>query len=182
MEEKIDHKGITRIVEEISRLIELILNLRSHLKRLEELKKRCSEKGDEGGLAMLEAAIELEQKELEAAERKFNWEKLKLEALQNEGKAKKLTDWKKEIEHIKLHVPIEEVIGQYVELKRSGERYLGRCPFHQDRRPSLVVYPETGSFYCYGCQKGGDVFTFLMEIEHLSFKEAVKVLSQRVWR
>lgn len=83
-----------------------------------------------------------------------------------------------EVEHLKAQVPIERVIGQYVSLRPSGRTLIGRCCFHEDRNPSFVVYPETQSFYCYGCQIGGDVVRFLMEREHLSFPEAIEVLSR----
>jgi len=81
-----------------------------------------------------------------------------------------------EIEGLKSRISIENLVGRYVELRPSGVRYVARCPFHEDRRPSFVVYPETQSFYCFGCREHGDVLSFLMRVEHLSFGEAVKVL------
>jgi DNA primase len=83
-----------------------------------------------------------------------------------------------EIEDLKSRVPIERLVGRYIELRPSGVRYVARCPFHEDRRPSFVVFPETQSFYCFGCREHGDVLSFLMRVEHLSFGEAVKVLRQ----
>ncbi len=82
------------------------------------------------------------------------------------------------IERIKREVPIAEVIGQRLELWRSGSVLLGRCPFHEDDRPSLAVYPETQSFYCFGCSKHGDVITFIRELDHLSFPEALDRLEE----
>ena len=80
------------------------------------------------------------------------------------------------IERIKQHVSIVEIIGRYATLRRSGEYLLGLCPFHPDHHPSLVVYPATGTFYCYGCQKHGDVITFVQEREQLTFGQALDAL------
>jgi DNA primase len=57
-----------------------------------------------------------------------------------------------------------------------GDYLVGLCPFHPDHHPSFVVYPATGTFYCYGCRKHGDVITFVQEHEHLTFGQALKVL------
>lgn len=81
-----------------------------------------------------------------------------------------------DITRLKQAVPIEEIVGRYVALHRSGRALMARCCFHEDHVPSLAVFPDTRSFYCFGCQKHGDVFTFLMEMEHLTFREAVDVL------
>jgi DNA primase len=75
--------------------------------------------------------------------------------------------------------PIEEVVGQYVNLKRSGSSYVGLCPFHGEKTPSFHVTPEKGLFYCFGCHKGGSVINFEMEIEGLSYGDAVRALAQR---
>jgi DNA primase len=83
-----------------------------------------------------------------------------------------------EVERLKSLVRIEDFIGQYVPLRRSGKKLVGRCPFHDDRNPSFVVYPGTQSFYCFGCHAAGDAFSFLMRTEHLSFPEALQVLRQ----
>lgn len=80
------------------------------------------------------------------------------------------------IESLKSVVPIEEVVGRYALLRRSGANYAGLCPFHEDRVPSLVVYPESRSFHCFGCQAHGDVLEFLMKVEHVSFPEALEIL------
>ena len=85
-------------------------------------------------------------------------------------------------ERIKREVPIADVIGQRIELWRSGSVFLGRCPFHEDDRPSFAVYPETRSFYCFGCSKYGDVITFVRELDHLSFPEALDALEKLVPR
>ena len=75
--------------------------------------------------------------------------------------------------------PIEEIISSYVVLKRTGSTYKGLCPFHNERTPSFTVYPNTNSFYCYGCQSGGDVVTFVKTAENLDYIEAVKYLAER---
>jgi DNA primase len=73
---------------------------------------------------------------------------------------------------------IEEVAGRYVHLRRSGRRYVGLCPFHDDRRtPSLIIFPESGCWWCFGaCNGGGDVFDFVMQAEGISFSEAARRL------
>lgn len=77
------------------------------------------------------------------------------------------------IETIRGQTNIVEVIGQYVQLKKSGKNYLGLCPFHEERTPSFSVAEDKQIFHCFGCGKGGNVFTFLQELEGLSFPEAV---------
>ncbi|MGN1341469.1 MAG: DNA primase [Oscillospiraceae bacterium] len=74
---------------------------------------------------------------------------------------------------------IVSVIENYVELKRSGATYSCRCPFHSERTPSFHVYPDTQSYYCFGCGAGGDVITFIRTIENLDYIESVRFLAQR---
>lgn len=81
-----------------------------------------------------------------------------------------------EIESIRANNPIEQIIGRYIELRPSGRRLVSRCPFHEERSPSLVVYPHNQSWYCFGCDVGGDVFKFIQLIEHVSFAEAMQRL------
>ena len=71
------------------------------------------------------------------------------------------------------------VAQSYVELKRAGHTYSCRCPFHSERTPSFHVYPDTQSYYCFGCGAGGDVVTFIRQIENLDYMEAVRFLAQR---
>src|SRR5215468_6224779 len=76
---------------------------------------------------------------------------------------------------------IDEVIGEYVALRRAGAGSVkGLCPFHDEKTPSLNVRPSHGTFHCFGCGEGGDAIAFVMEIEHLSFVEAVERLADRV--
>ena len=76
---------------------------------------------------------------------------------------------------------IEQLISPYVpNLRRSGRLLMGLCPFHNEKTPSFAVYPESSSFYCFGCGAGGDGVAFLMRMERLDYVEAVKALSQRV--
>lgn len=71
------------------------------------------------------------------------------------------------------------VVGDYVRLTRSGSGYKGLCPFHNEKTPSFNIVPEKGLFYCFGCQKGGDIIEFLREIEGISFVEAVERLAEK---
>ena len=75
--------------------------------------------------------------------------------------------------------PIEDVVGQYVTLKRSGSNLFGLCPFHGEKTASFSVSPDKGIYYCFGCQKGGSVINFQMEIEGLSYPDAVRALAKR---
>ncbi|MBQ3356704.1 MAG: DNA primase [Oscillospiraceae bacterium] len=75
--------------------------------------------------------------------------------------------------------PIEDVVGQYVALTRKGSNLFGLCPFHGEKTASFSVAPEKGIFYCFGCHKGGGVVNFIMEIENLSYPDAVRFLAKR---
>lgn len=75
--------------------------------------------------------------------------------------------------------PIEEVVGQYVALTRRGSNLFGLCPFHGEKTASFSVAPEKGIYYCFGCHKGGSVINFIMEIENLSYPDAVRFLAKR---
>lgn len=76
--------------------------------------------------------------------------------------------------------PIEDVVGQYVTLKRSGSNLFGLCPFHGEKTASFSVAPDKGMYYCFGCHKGGGAVNFMMEIENLSYPDAVRALAKRV--
>ena len=74
---------------------------------------------------------------------------------------------------------IEEIIGDFVELKKRGVNYLGRCPFHNEKTPSFTVSPTKGIYKCFGCGKGGNVVNFIMEIEHYNYPEALKYIANK---
>ena len=75
--------------------------------------------------------------------------------------------------------PIEDVVGQYVTLKRSGANMFGLCPFHGEKTASFSVAPDKGIYYCFGCHKGGGAINFMMEVEGLSYPDAVRTLAKR---
>ncbi len=84
-----------------------------------------------------------------------------------------------DLERVRSTVSIVDVIGQHVQLKRTGRNWVGLCPFHAERSPSFNVREETGRYRCFGCDKSGDVFTFVQEIEHIDFVAAVEQLANR---
>ena len=83
------------------------------------------------------------------------------------------------IEEVVRRNDITDVVGSYVQLKRKGRLYGGLCPFHSEKTPSFYVYPDTQSFYCFGCGAAGDVISFIKKIDNLEYVEAVKVLAGR---
>ena len=89
-----------------------------------------------------------------------------------------------EIEAIRTQHPIEQVIAMYTDLRRYGRMLNGRCPLpdHDDRDPSFVVYTDGQTFYCFGCNCGGDVFAFLQLVEHLNFRDAIARLEGAAFR
>ncbi|MBV8179794.1 MAG: DNA primase [Mycobacterium sp.] len=87
----------------------------------------------------------------------------------------------RDIAAIRERVRIDEVVGDYVQLRRAGADSLkGLCPFHDEKSPSFHVRPNHGHFHCFGCGEGGDVYAFVRKIEHVSFVEAVEVLADRI--
>ena len=83
------------------------------------------------------------------------------------------------IEEIRYRNSMEDVVSGYVPLKRAGSNLQGLCPFHSEKSPSFTVFPATGSFYCFGCNAGGDIFTFIMKAENLDYAGAVEFLAGR---
>ena len=83
------------------------------------------------------------------------------------------------LQELKFKTDIEDIISAYVSLKRRGATYVGLCPFHNEKTPSFTVYPETQSFYCFGCGAGGDAVGFIRKIENLDYMDAVKSLAER---
>jgi DNA primase len=86
-----------------------------------------------------------------------------------------------DVTYIRDHAPIDEVVGEYVQLKSAGGgQKKGLCPFHDEKSPSFHVTPSKGYFHCFGCQTGGDAISFLMKIDHLTFTETVERLADRI--
>jgi len=84
-----------------------------------------------------------------------------------------------EVQQIKDKIDVADLIGEYVQLKPAGVNKKGLCPFHHEKTPSFMVSPERKSWHCFGCAKGGDIFTFIEEIEGMEFKEALKYLANK---
>lgn len=83
------------------------------------------------------------------------------------------------LQELRMKTDIESLISSYVDLRRRGRTLNGLCPFHNEKTPSFTVYPESQSFYCFGCGAGGDAITFVRRAENLDYIEAVKFLAQR---
>ena len=84
------------------------------------------------------------------------------------------------VDEIRSRADITEIIGSYVTLRRAGSNFSGLCPFHNEKSPSFTVFPDSQNFYCFGCNVGGDVITFIMREENLTYPEAVSFLAARV--
>ena len=80
---------------------------------------------------------------------------------------------------IKSKLPVIDVVGETVALKRAGSAYKGLCPFHAEKTPSFVVSPDRETWHCFGCGEGGDIFTFLMRRDGLDFREALSRLAEK---
>lgn len=87
--------------------------------------------------------------------------------------------WEEVKNLVKERADIVEIVREHVDLKRSGFRFLGSCPFHQEKTPSFTVHPDQQFYHCFGCKASGDVFSFMMEYHQMDFPEALKSLAQR---
>jgi DNA primase len=85
-----------------------------------------------------------------------------------------------QVDQVRTAADIVKVVGDYVKLRKAGSNYMGLCPFHQEKTPSFAVHPVKQIFHCFGCGVGGDVFKFVMQIENLSFPEALRRLAEKV--
>src|SRR5947209_4522777 len=83
------------------------------------------------------------------------------------------------IAEIKSRLDVVDVIGQKVTLKKAGRTFKGLCPFHSEKSPSFIVFPDKGNYHCFGCGANGDIFSFVMKTENLEFAEALKSLAAR---
>jgi DNA primase len=83
------------------------------------------------------------------------------------------------VDELLSRVDIVDVIGSYVPLKRAGANFSGCCPFHNEKTPSFMVSPQKQIFKCFGCGVGGNIFSFVQEIEKIDFRDAVKFLAER---
>ncbi len=83
------------------------------------------------------------------------------------------------VEEIKARIPIEELIGSYIKVEKTGRSLKARCPFHNEKTPSFFISPERGGYYCFGCGAKGDIFSFVEQFEGLDFKGALKILAER---
>ena len=83
------------------------------------------------------------------------------------------------IEEIRSRNDIVDVISSYVKLTKKGNTYFGLCPFHNEKSPSFSVTPSKQMYYCFGCGQGGNVFTFVMKYENMTFTDAVKFLADK---
>ncbi|MDO8494847.1 MAG: CHC2 zinc finger domain-containing protein, partial [Deltaproteobacteria bacterium] len=86
---------------------------------------------------------------------------------------------KQTVEEIRARLSIVDLIGKVIPLKKSGHNFKGICPFHQEKTPSFMVNEEKQIYHCFGCGEGGDIFSFLMKFENVTFPEALQELAKK---
>src|SRR5215208_5562624 len=84
------------------------------------------------------------------------------------------------VEQVRAGIDIVDLISQHVTLQKAGRTFKAICPFHSEKTPSFVVFPDTQRWHCFGCGEGGDIFTFLMKIENMTFADALRRLADRI--
>ena len=84
-----------------------------------------------------------------------------------------------DVDLIKQKIDVADLIASYIPIKRAGRNFKANCPFHNEKSPSFVISPERQIWHCFGCAKGGDIFTFVEEYERMDFSEALKLLAER---
>src|SRR5258706_15470747 len=83
------------------------------------------------------------------------------------------------MDDLRRQADIVRIVQDYVSLKKTGAKWVAPCPFHKETKPSFSVIPAKEIFYCFGCQKGGSVFNFIMEIERVAFPQAIKIVAEK---
>src|SRR5467141_4502447 len=84
-----------------------------------------------------------------------------------------------QVDEVRAAADIVRIVGDYVKLRKAGANWIGLCPFHQEKTPSFAVHPVKQIFHCFGCGVGGDVFKFVMEMEKISFPEAIRAVAEK---